>query len=273
MQTTIAQAVALTIYGNNFIQGYPWEDFWPAATVFRFCKHVAFAILDPPGTAIESAFAADPAQWITKLRDETVIGLRLHHVARSEAGSSDRESAGFAGGGGRWLIESVRNATSDFWEARWRVQNQNDPDRKVWDIIYCRVAKDRARALPDGRGIGALRRELENALLRIEGFANQQKLEVFAKSFRCGIELLHADDPLSSVHHSDLARGALLPLEARQILGAAQAAWVFGGMGSWNDLGFEGIALDEYTALSDQLFSLINQAICEAANSGFRAGT
>ena len=71
----------------------------------------------------------------------------------------------------------------------------------------------------------------------------------------------------------DLARGGRLPLDARQILGAAQAAWVFGGMGSWNDLGFEGHAQDEYTALSDELFSLLNQAICEAANSGFAASS
>ena len=58
-----------------------------------------------------------------------------------------------------------------------------------------------------------------------------------------------------------------MPLEARQLLGAVLAGWVFGGMGSWNDLGFDGEDQEEYTELSDELFTLLNQAIAVAIDS------
>lgn len=58
-----------------------------------------------------------------------------------------------------------------------------------------------------------------------------------------------------------------MPLEAKQLLAAAQAAWVFGGMGSWNDLGFDGNDQQEYNELSDKLFSLLNQAVSNATNA------
>ncbi len=270
MQTEIAQAVALTIVGNDLLHGQPREDFWPTATVFKFCKNVTFVSLSGLRTApIETPFAEDPLQWITKLKTEGTLGFRLHHIAMNDPRMSDRMSVGFVGGGGRRLIESVGNAVSDLWEAGWRVQNHSDPERKFWDVRYRRVGVDLPHRRPESRGLSTLQRELEDVLLKIEDFAHRQNQETFAKSFRRGIDLLHADTPLASVYHSDLAPSAGLPLLAKQILGAAQEAWVFGGMGSWNDLGFEGRDQEEYTTLSDQLFSLLNQAICEAVNSGF----
>src|SRR5262245_39553309 len=46
LQTPIAQAAALTIYGNDVLHGYLRDDFWPASTVFRFCKRVRFVTLE-----------------------------------------------------------------------------------------------------------------------------------------------------------------------------------------------------------------------------------
>jgi hypothetical protein len=45
----------------------------------------------------------------------------------------------------------------------------------------------------------------------------------------------------------------------RLLLGRARAAWVFGGMGSWNDLGFAGHTPEtrEYGALTDELYAAV----------------
>jgi hypothetical protein len=104
-------------------------------------------------------------------------------------------------------------------------------------------------------------------LSRIAAFATRQRLESFAKAFRAAQDVLLSDEPLSKAYHPDLAPASGISLEAKQLLGAAQVAWVFGGMGSWNDLGFEGQDQQEYSKLSDDLFSLLNQVICGAANS------
>ncbi len=42
---------------------------------------------------------------------------------------------------------------------------------------------------------------------------------------------------------------------------------VFGGMGSWNDIGFEGDDQVLYDRLSEDLYRLLNVAIVAAANA------
>jgi hypothetical protein len=63
----------------------------------------------------------------------------------------------------------------------------------------------------------------------------------------------------------------VLPFWATQLLGAAQAAWIFGAMGSWNDLGFEGDDQVLYERLSEDLYQLLNAAIVAAANASIRS--
>ncbi|MCC6989411.1 MAG: hypothetical protein IT181_10455 [Acidobacteria bacterium] len=59
-----------------------------------------------------------------------------------------------------------------------------------------------------------------------------------------------------------------MSVDSLRLLAAARAAWVFGGMGSWNDQGFEGETQAQYEQLSDDLYRLLNTAIVTAANAG-----
>jgi hypothetical protein len=268
LQGTIAQAAALAIFGNDILRGYSRENFWPASTVFKFCKAVRFVALSGEATRPkESPFAEDPMQWITRLRDEGTTRLHIHAVAHNDPGISDRMSVGFVGGGGRWLIETQQARASDVWQSRWQVENKDDPDQKIWDVAYFRIDQGRQHIPLQTKNLTALRQDLMMVLSRIEAFAAKQKLEHFAGTFRKATGLLSSDHPLSETYHSDLAPTPAMPLEAKQLLGAVQAAWVFGGMGSWNDLGFDGDDQREYDALSGELFLLINQTLCSAINT------
>jgi hypothetical protein len=60
--------------------------------------------------------------------------------------------------------------------------------------------------------------------------------------------------------------GCLTPL-AIWLLDACQSAWVFGGMGSWNDMAFQGEVQVEYVRMSERLFLTLNEAIQAAANT------
>jgi hypothetical protein len=56
------------------------------------------------------------------------------------------------------------------------------------------------------------------------------------------------------------------PETAQRLLAAAYNGWVFGGMGSWNDLYFEPKPEnDRYNMLSAQLYSAINDGIQQAS--------
>jgi hypothetical protein len=267
LQTSIAQAGAITIFGNDWLRGVSRAEFWPSSTVFSFCKSVRFVSLDGDTSVLtETPFADDPVEWLSKLRSAGTIGLRLHYRERNNP-LQDRATVGFVGGGGRWLIESLRAGLSDLWEARWLVNDANDPDRRVWDVSYGRIDKDGPPLPFSTPDLVTLKSELEGVLSEIHTFATRQDLGSFAGAFRSAKEALNSDIPLSASYHSDIAPSSQMPLEAKQLLGAAQAAWVFGGMGSWNDMSFEEPDQQEYVEVSGKLFSLLNQVICRAVNS------
>ncbi|MBI1827451.1 MAG: hypothetical protein HY287_05240 [Planctomycetes bacterium] len=109
--------------------------------------------------------------------------------------------------------------------------------------------------------------QLLDTLTQIESFARRHDLEYFADRFAQARACLSAQDPLTAVFHRDLAPGGALTLRGARLLACSQAAWVFGGMGSWNDLGFDGPEQSEYLQVTNRLYDLINRAISAGANS------
>jgi len=197
LQGSIVQVAALAIFGNDILRGYSRENFWPASTVFKFCKAVRFVALSGEATKpTESLFAEDPMQWISRLRDEGTTRLRIHCIARNDPRISDRLSVGFVGGGGRWLIETQQAHVSDLWESRWQVVNKDDPDQKIWDVAYYRIDQGRPHIPLQTKSLTVLRQDLMIVLSGIEAFATRQRLEHFAGAFRNATGLLSSDQPL-----------------------------------------------------------------------------
>ena len=155
----------------------------------------------------------------------------------------------------------------DVWAGVWEVGNREAPDRRIWRVRYGLVAENVDLGLPTTRPLATIITELRQALSDLVAFCDQLQIQGFGERFRKAEECLSADNPLVLVHHKDLAPEKLLSLSAQQLLAASQAAWVFGGMGSWNDMGFEGREQGRYEKLSDSLFSLLNEAIPASVNS------
>lgn len=270
MQTHIVQMIALTLRGNAYLQGGDLARFWPETKVFTFCKSVRFVTLDVAQTpAIETPCAEDPVQWMQQLQQQGVRGLRLLHRSRNDPRISDRMSVGFVGGGGRWMIEVVKADTSDAWEARWEIGDKDDPERRIWNVTYGRTVTDQPILDPPAVRDRTLREHLASVLTDIAHFADAHKLDNFATCFRRGLAALDADPP-QLMAYDDLVPAGVLPLERQQLLAACLGGWVFGAMGSWNDLGFQGEDQKTYESLSDRLFQLLNQAALQATNASFK---
>jgi len=109
--------------------------------------------------------------------------------------------------------------------------------------------------------------DLAAALSAIAAFAKRNDLG-FVDSFEAGLAALNTDKA-PTAYHQDLGPPGYLTTAAVRLLNACQAAWVFGGMGSWNDGGYGEELLAEGDALSDRLFSLLQEGISAAANSTF----
>jgi hypothetical protein len=181
-------------------------------------------------------------------------------------------SAGFVGGGGRWLLAVTADKGKNLWEASWEVGNRKAPDKRIWRVRYGLVAEQAEFSMPKIRTVDAVCVQLQEALADIVAFADEHRIEGFGASFRKAIGCFSGDAPSAEVRHKDLVPDGLLDLPAQRILAACQAAWVFGGMGSWNDMGFDGAEQTRYENVSNRLFALLNEGICASANSSAGGG-
>jgi hypothetical protein len=266
MMGTTAQMAALVCHFNARQKGVR-SHFSDSHSTTKFCEHVHFLKRGDIFPDTWNIIARTPEDWINC---ESRPGLQawLLHRTTDSSGLSDRMSAGFIGGGGEWSIALAKDHFAHLWASNWQVgDRQSASDQKVWRVQYANLASISSFSRPEGRPIESIHSALNALLQEIESFAAHQQLNGFANAFASARNCLVAPDPLSLVFHNDLVPDGAISLAGRQLLAAAQAAWVFGGMGSWNDQGFEGADGTEYERLSDTLFALLNESICAATNS------
>lgn len=269
MNGPIAQIVALTCYGNAFLSGHPSDQFFPANSTCQFCERVAFVTLNKNifGKVKETEIAKSPDAWFTLLKSCGALGIRLSRKSQNNPGIFDRMSAGFVGGGGTWTMEVLLpRQTSEFWIARWEVGNQKAPDKRIWRVTYGRVSQMKTNP-STAHDLTKAARELEESLKATRAFSAKQKTDGFTKWFDEALDTMVTKGTNRHGYHQDLAPKEFLSGEAAMLLDACQKAWVFGGMGSWNDMAFDGEDQQTYDRVSDRLFQAVNSAIEEAATS------
>jgi hypothetical protein len=274
MQGTIAQIVALAMHGNAILQdasGSQSLGFQASNSTFAFCESVRFVA--PVRSFLsrkEVVYATDPHSWFQRLRKESVYALRLSYGPSGANKLRDRMLVGFVGGGGKWIIETRGPKHSDYWESRWQIGNRDRADKKIWRVAYVRVGNGKPSPWEESDNLKTLKDEMRQTLQEIAQFSRSQNLDSFSKAFESGLYRLESPTPFQNLYHADIAPLESLPLSASQLLGSAEAAWVFGGMGSWNDQGFDGQAQTRYQELSEKLYQLLNRVIVAATNSGIR---
>jgi len=269
MNGPIAQIVALTCHGNAILSGQPGLPFLPANSTCQFSERVTFVTLGKSllGKLNETKLADSPEAWFSYLKAGEALGIRLWRAPQNDPGFSDRMSAGLVGGGGTWTMEILLPGdTSERWVARWEVGSRDAPDQRIWRVTYGRVSKGKSNhakvcELPEA--IHAL----EESLKEVRAFSAKQKLEVFRKRFEEALDTIETKGRNRHGYHQDLAPTGFLLEEAAVLLDACQTAWVFGGMGSWNDLWFEGEDQGIYERVSERLFEAVNAGIEQAATS------
>ena len=210
-------------------------------------------------TLTEEPFATDPAFWFEKLKEAGIRQFRIRYIASHDAGMSDRLSVGYPGGGGRWLIETVMEKGSDFWEAHWEA-----PDKAAgkWQVTYARIQKGAEIPEPRMPPPEMVKTKLQDAFRNIGKFAKTHGHERFAEAFARGVNALKDVRWERQIYPPEYA-----PLIYQQLLTAVIEGWVFGGEDSWNDIRFEDEETQqEYDRLSDQLFNFMNLALLVVAN-------
>lgn len=263
-----AQIAALTCHLNARKRGMTTHRFFPDNSTCRFCEFIHF--LRPKRGWLSrggrwQVIARTPDEWMDSVTSGDFSRAMLVHESVDHPQFPDRMSAGFVGGGGRWLLSTQRGNRSEYWEAGWQVANKDAADQRIWQVRYMLVA-ERESVPSVATPVVELTARLIRALTEINSFAREHDLGGFADCFTKAEECLVAEHPFTLVYHRDLTPEGAISLPAARVLAACQAAWVFGGMGSWNDLGFDGTDQERYNKLSDHLYGLLNKCICAGVN-------
>ena len=269
MNGPLAQMVALTCHGNAALAGKTGGRFFPDNSTCAFCDSITFVRVKTSifGKTKETPVAATPDEWLQQLKGKKAIGVRLALTPEDDPNFSDRMSAGLVGGGGNWsLVVMLPGGTCETWVASWHVWNQDAPDRRIWRVTYGLVGTQPTLQQP-ARDLAAVTAAVKSALERIHAFSARENCEGFTESFRTSLDCL-ADQKACAGYHKDLTVAGTLPDQAVSLLQAAQTAWVFGAMGSWNDMSFEQLAVQqEYETVSNDLFNVLRETVAAAANS------
>jgi hypothetical protein len=272
MNGALSQQLTLISFGNDFLKtGKLAEGFYPNNSTFQFCNNIQFIefkkILFRSKTK-EKVIAQNPNHWFEILKSEGCIKLGLTYTHSTDQSTfKDYKLAGLVGGGGVWLIEAVYGTYSNFWANKWVVSDSKAVDRKIWSVKYASVANFRTTENPKF-DLDTIKSELYSTLIQIRNFAEKHKLTYWLDIFNKAINALNVDNPNNDYYHKDLINLQSYPLITQQVLFAAAISFVFGAMGSWNDLGFESKEDNEiYETLSAQLYEIVNKAIVAAINN------
>jgi hypothetical protein len=267
MNGPIAQIVALALHGNAFLGGTDSRDFIAKNSTAQHCQSIMFTREEKSWFGlgpVKIVECSSPEMWFADLRARSARRIGVRWVSGNES-APDRMLAGFIGGGGTWTIQ-VQMADGSFeqWVADWGVdERRRKIDGKIWQVRYRRayVGWESVSAVP----LGGAKSALERALVEAQKFSTRLELKPFTGMFEKGLAAMHAQ-PGSEAYHRDLSPRAL-PEDVRAVLSAAQHAWVFGGMGSWNDMGFDGADEKEYERVSEELFKAVTRAIPSAVDA------
>lgn len=273
MNGPIAQLAALTCHANARLIGLHVPAFFPRNSTCEFCERIEFrsALTEAGDDSAESLVAATPDAWIEALPARGCSGLRIAAAPRNDPNISDRLSSGFVGGGHVWRLEVARDdGQSEIWRADWQVFDREAPDRRIWRVNYC-LEHTRPSELRIGRTLPIVRAAFRESLEEALTFSERHTVGAFSSHFAEALEAL-AKPSAAVGYHKDIALPGQLSDDALALLKASMRSWVFGGMGSWNDMAFEKPVQVEYENISDRLFDLVHEAIVVAVNSTDRAG-
>jgi hypothetical protein len=268
----LAQVIALAAHGSAWLSGIttgPPPPLENGNSTFQYVRRVRFELRRSSFRPATSA--SDVGGWLEGAREREIDRYWLSIPEPGAATTDghevpDRMLVAFAGAGRWFLVGTSREQSRELWRASWAVGDEEAPDQRIWNVEY------RGEPLADAGSplrpeISASAERLIGALEEIEVFARRQRLGDWADWFADARQLgavEHAQPPF----HPDMLPALGFAKPARRLLAMATRAWVFGGMGSWNDHVFEARKEeDEYNRLSAKLYSAVLGAFVAAVNA------
>ena len=263
MSQKLMQLVALVTYGNLFLQDRG-NDFDIDKLVTHNCYRLDFVDMPIDGIAGSTkVLASDANKWFAYLKDNGAKQLKLFYRTSSQIDLPDHITSAFVGGGSQWLIEVQFETTSDLYLSEWYPTEEMGLDTRK--THYVRFGRDMIHiddvSLPVSKSRGKLSKVLQEHAKFVGKFDYAKH---WVDNFNSAQSTLQEYEPQVT---DEFIPAGVYSKEARQLIEGAFASWVFGGMGSWNDMSFSGADQGKYELLSEKLYSTLCNAIVSGVNS------
>ena len=257
MNGELAQIVALVAHGNLFLSGKD-VDLSTNSTIryissFKFVRYKSNQ--DTQGVEVANSISG----WFSFLRSAKVN--RLWHIDFSwQRQDIPAYVASAFSGGVRNAIQADLPNGFELWYPHWKIVEDKN---KHWLVEYRGLVSPNSYAPPMPK-MSVAKNRLKQAVLQAKDFAGDMH---WAKDFARSLEALESSAP--TFPFPDMLPSSGFPLEARQLLASAAQAYVFGGMGSWNDMSLpkDPEIIKEYEEITKELYEAIQFAILMASNS------
>jgi hypothetical protein len=268
MVGSLANLAVLVAFGNAELQGRHVPDDFTSYGTFKFNEWTHF--YDVAGNTI---FAKSPSEYINSLSKRGVRGLMLSYGANTALpeGLSERMSAAFVGGGKQYLIQEFTDAAVNYVALQSEIGDREREDQRIWCETYYVYASLPRQMIPYGPpdinwATKNLKEALQATLCLCDKDVSFLRSSNWREIFHGALAMLDSQNPVTRSEYMDFPAGVLSDAQMRLLL-AADHAWVFGGMCSWNDTAPADEALyAEYERVSERLYLSVNRAIVEAIN-------
>jgi hypothetical protein len=254
----LAQLICIATHGSKWLRDDgPPPELEAENSTFQYVAQTIFHLPRRRlvGRAEESTSIAE---WLRGRRAAGVDGISLG-IAGLPSEPDQHALAAFSNSGG-WGLIAHGPRHSEAWHATWTVGDREAPDRRIWMVNYTgtRLAPTLPQQVEVSRADDTLRERLRAAA----EFAAEQGLDSWTDWFK---RALMTEDVIP--YHPDMLPPDYDPTR-RRLAAMATQAFVFGGMGSWNDVYYDGAdARGRYEAVTRDLYDAVLTALIASVNT------
>jgi hypothetical protein len=269
MDGEIYQLIALTSQGNAYINGNNIPQFFPNNKSTSFCHKISFFKIHKDNTdqKHEDLVATTPDEWFYYLKQNNAKGIRLLCPFKE---FKDLFEYGFSSISrpNSWSLEVLLpNNLSAFWIGQWG--GGTPSDKNIWNVKYFLVDTQKTQVTSTKNFQDAVN-SFKDTLQAIQAFSEKHNCKPFTDIF-CQARKILEEAPLDS-GNDDLIFPGSLDDEVLAALRATICAWVFGGMGSWDDFYFENDNKN-YHRVTKNFHSSLTELLCLAVNKTLSSRT
>ncbi|PZS25965.1 MAG: hypothetical protein DLM59_19195 [Pseudonocardiales bacterium] len=264
MNGELAALIAVVLHGNAWLAdtSKPAPNLERDNTTFRYVHSLTF--VEPrQGLFSRERQMQGTSEWLTVQRTEGVERLALYSPALVDGSLAPHIASAFANGVPRGLV--AHGPAPALWSSRWDTHGTQHPQGEIWRVTMTSLA---LAPLPESspRSVAEASAELVAALRGARSFALTNELLGWAQWFAKAIAAAADPDP-EVPYNPDITPAGWLALDQRQLLAAGFQAWVFGGMGSWNDIWLDDESeADRMQELTKRLYAAVMGALVAVAN-------